>query len=100
MQSPNISTIHVNSMGDDKHHPCHVYGMWKKQSRKISTIHVMSMGDKISTIHVMSMGDKISTIHVMGVDRITLVVTISTLGRTKPTPTSPWYNLVIISSHS
>ena len=30
----------------------------------------------------------------MGVDRITLVVTISTLGRTKPTPTSPWCRLV------
>ena len=31
---------------------------------------------------------------VMGVDRITLVVTISTLGWTKPIPTSPWCRLV------
>ena len=30
----------------------------------------------------------------MGVDRITLVVTISTLGRTKPIPTSPWCRMV------
>jgi len=37
--------------------------MEKMQSPNISPIHVNSIGDKISIIHVNSMGDKISTIY-------------------------------------